>query len=255
MQGAVLVDEGLRLHLYQARRELLGAYSEGGAARGDCTRGEVRHLRSVGLGREPRHGHRQLGAVRVAVDVGGALNAVDHVTLARGHHREVADGKDVGEATGTRGGARAAVTGVAGVAAVAAVAGVATNPAVCDTLREAPAKDEPGRGRLEVAAILCQLLVDLVVERRAQRRIGGEIGHHQRHERDRPDREEESEPERHSGCSAGRFGFPEGVADETDGVDERRPELLELLAQVADVGLHDVAVATEVVVPDMVQDL
>ncbi len=50
-------------------------------------------------------------------------------------------------------------------------------------------------------------------------------------------------------------GSRQGVADEADGVDERRAEFLELLAQVADVGLHDVPVATEVVVPDVVEDL
>ena len=47
----------------------------------------------------------------------------------------------------------------------------------------------------------------------------------------------------------------QGVADEADGVDEGRPELLELLAQVAHVGLDDIAVAAEVVVPDVVEDL
>ena len=43
--------------------------------------------------------------------------------------------------------------------------------------------------------VLGQLLVDLVVQRGAQRRVGGEVGHHQRDDGDRPDREEESEPE------------------------------------------------------------
>ena len=38
-------------------------------------------------------------------------------------------------------------------------------------------------------------------------------------------------------------------------MDQRRPELLELLAQIAHVGLDDVAVAAEVVVPDVVEDL
>jgi hypothetical protein len=35
-----------------------------------------------------------------------------------------------------------------------------------------------------------QLLVDLVVERGTQRRVGGEIGHDQRDDGDRSDREE-----------------------------------------------------------------
>ena len=100
-----------------------------------------------------------------------------------------------------------------------------------------------------------QLLVDLTVEGRAQRRVGGEVRHYQRDDRDGPDGEEKSEPQGHSGCSGGGLGLAQRVTDQADGVDERRPELLELLAQVAHVGLHDVAVAAEVVVPDVVEDL
>jgi hypothetical protein len=46
-----------------------------------------------------------------------------------------------------------------------------------------------------VRAILGQLLVDLVEQGRTQRRVGGEVGHNQRNDGDRSDREEESEPE------------------------------------------------------------
>src|SRR5271165_6126282 len=48
---------------------------------------------------------------------------------------------------------------------------------------------------------------------------------------------------------------PEGVADAPDRVDQRRVELVDLLAQVADVGLDDVRVPVEGVVPDPVEDL
>ena len=59
------------------------------------------------------------------------------------------------------------------------------------------ALDRPVAGRHARPAGRCcgQLLVDLVVERRAQRRVGGEVGHDQRDDGDRPDREQESEPQ------------------------------------------------------------
>src|SRR5580698_3227341 len=50
-------------------------------------------------------------------------------------------------------------------------------------------------------------------------------------------------------------GFAKGVADQPDGVDHRRPGDVELLAQVADVGLDDVGVTPEVVVPHVIEDL
>src|SRR5579862_1855164 len=45
------------------------------------------------------------------------------------------------------------------------------------------------------------------------------------------------------------------VADPTHRVDQRRIELVDLLAQVADVSLDDVGVTLELVAPDRVQDL
>src|SRR3954464_7292937 len=48
---------------------------------------------------------------------------------------------------------------------------------------------------------------------------------------------------------------PQRVAHAAGGVDERRAVLVELLAQVADVGLQDAGVAAEVVVPHLVEDL
>src|SRR2546429_3799121 len=53
-------------------------------------------------------------------------------------------------------------------------------------------------------------------------------------------------------CSAGQA---QRVAHPPHGVDEGWLEAVDLLAQVAHVGLDDVAVAPEVVAPDVVQDL
>src|SRR3984957_13364804 len=52
--------------------------------------------------------------------------------------------------------------------------------------------------------------------------------------------------------SAGRL---QDVADAADGVDERDAARVDLLAQVADVELHHVGLAAEVVVPHPVEDL
>src|ERR1700691_1242291 len=49
-------------------------------------------------------------------------------------------------------------------------------------------------------------------------------------------------------------GF-EHVSNAADGVDQRLAVRVDLLAQVADVQLHDVSLAAEVVVPDPVEDL
>ena len=57
---------------------------------------------------------------------------------------------------------------------------------------------------------------------------------------------------------AQRHGQPSGaqrVADAAHGVDQRRAVRVELLAQIADVGLEHARVAAEVVVPDVVEDL
>src|SRR3954449_11231433 len=51
------------------------------------------------------------------------------------------------------------------------------------------------------------------------------------------------------------LGLPQRAADETDGVDQWRAVLVQLLAQVAHVGLDHVRVALEVVAPDVVEDL
>src|SRR6478735_1725863 len=51
------------------------------------------------------------------------------------------------------------------------------------------------------------------------------------------------------------LGLAERVADEPHRLDQRWSERIELLAQVADVRLDDVRVATEVVVPHVVEDL
>src|SRR3954453_933284 len=48
---------------------------------------------------------------------------------------------------------------------------------------------------------------------------------------------------------------PQPVAAAPDGVDERWLDAVELLAQVRDVRLDDVGVASEVVLPDVIEDL
>src|ERR1700710_2624749 len=53
-------------------------------------------------------------------------------------------------------------------------------------------------------------------------------------------------------ASGGRLEHVSGAAQ---GVDHRRPARVDLLAQVADVDLHHVGLATEVVAPDPVEDL
>ena len=55
--------------------------------------------------------------------------------------------------------------------------------------------------------------------------------------------------------SLSRSRLTQGVADQTDRVDDRGAGRLQLLAQVADVGLDHVAVPAEVVVPHVVEDL
>jgi len=92
-----------------------------------------------------------------------------------------------------------------------------------------PLKTRPVGVCTRWARCCASCLIHLVVQRGTQRRIGGEVSHHQRDNGDRPDREQESEPQRHSSCPAGGLRLSEGVADEADGVDERWPELLELL--------------------------
>src|SRR5688572_7775493 len=50
-------------------------------------------------------------------------------------------------------------------------------------------------------------------------------------------------------------GLAQRVPDQADGVDERRAEAVELLAQVADVGLDHVVAAVVVVLPHVIEDL
>ena len=63
VQGAVLVDERLRLHLHEVAGELLGAHPEARTTGGHGAGSEVRDLRPVGLRAESGDGHGQLGAV------------------------------------------------------------------------------------------------------------------------------------------------------------------------------------------------
>src|SRR4051812_12799038 len=53
----------------------------------------------------------------------------------------------------------------------------------------------------------------------------------------------------------GLSGETQAVADAPDGVDHRRPGCVQLLAQVGDVGLEDVGVAAEVVLPHVLEEL
>ena len=97
VQRAGLVDERLRLHEHVAVLPFYRPHPEGGAARTRWSRGEVRHLGPVGLGREARDRRGQLRAVRGLADVGGTLEIIDDRAVLI-DDRRVADPEDVGEA-------------------------------------------------------------------------------------------------------------------------------------------------------------
>ena len=207
VQGAVLVDQRQRLHLHEVAGDLLRAHPEAGSTGGHGSGGEVRDLRPVWLRPESGDGYGQLGSGRMAVDVGGAagrdrcargLDCVDHGGLLGVHHGEIAHGEDVGKSAGARRGTRAAIPAipaVPGVAAVPAVAGDGVGATV-DRVRlwQATLEHQAFLCPEKVAAVLGQLLVDLVVQGGAQSRVGREVGHHECDEGDRSDGEEESEP-------------------------------------------------------------
>ena len=130
--------------------------------------GEVGHVRAVGLRREPADLCRQLRPVRVVAHIGGALEAV-HDAAALLDHGDVADAEDVGEVT-----ARAAPP-------PPGPPPLPTGPAAVVALRRRAHDVAGDRIDVEMDGAL-QLLVDLVVERRAQRRVGGEVGDDQRHD-------------------------------------------------------------------------
>jgi hypothetical protein len=54
---------------------------------------------------------------------------------------------------------------------------------------------------------------------------------------------------------AARIGVAQRIADAPAGVDERRPDPVELAPQVADVGLHDLGLARVAPAPDVLQEL
>src|SRR3546814_10352711 len=56
-------------------------------------------------------------------------------------------------------------------------------------------------------------------------------------------------------CRRDTSALPHRVADPPDGVDQLGLDVIDLASEVADVGLHHPAVAVEVVVPDVVEDL
>ena len=106
-----------------------------------------------------------------------------------------------------------------------------------------PARGPSGSRRLD------ELVVDPVEQERPERRrqmTTSVTSHDRRHhkayrQQDAPRSDITREPQR--------------VADAPDGLDERRADAVDLLAQVADVRLDDGRVAAEVVLPDVVEDL
>ena len=96
-----------------------------------------------------------------------------------------------------------------------------------------------------------ELAVDPVDQEGAERRVRGPARQEERDRHHREGDEHEADAERHL------YARPQSqrVAEAAHGVDQRLAGGVDLLAQVADVGLHDVRVAAEVVVPDVVQDL
>ena len=126
--------------------------------------------------------------------------------------------------------------------------------------------------------------VDALEELRAERRVGRDVSdeearrrepgeHEQQRRRCAPSRpiptltpsdrvptawrRHAPSPERPAPGTALRppIRFAQHVADQPNRVDQRRPDAVELAPEVAHVGLHDVGVAAEVVVPDVVEDL
>ena len=96
-----------------------------------------------------------------------------------------------------------------------------------------------------------QRRVDLAVEVGAEFGGNREVGRDQRNDGDGGRR-----GKRRAAATVGpSFALAKHVPDEANGVDERRTERVELLAKVAHIGLDDVLVAAEVVVPDVVDDL
>ena len=118
--------------------------------------------------------------------------------------------------------------------------------------RSRAAAERQSAARLGAAVVVVERLVDAVEERRAQRRVGRDVGDQQPDGRDERAPRAPAVPAVRAGSSPGGF---EHVAGLPHRLDQRRPERVELLAQVAHVRLDDVRVAAEVVVPDVLEDL
>ena len=84
--------------------------------------------------------------------------------------------------------------GIPSPAARAAVAGVPEPNTPAPDAGQWPAGDIAEES-VDLERVLRQGLVVLLVERRPQRRVGGEVSDHQRHDGDRPDGQQESESE------------------------------------------------------------
>ena len=96
-----------------------------------------------------------------------------------------------------------------------------------------------------------EVLVDLVELGTGHERVGGGVDDAERHERG----EHVAARSRTRSEPVTRGVLAEDVADEADGVEQRGAVLVELAAEVGDVGLQDVRVAVEVVLPDVIEDL
>ena len=126
---------------------------------------------AVSLGGEAAEMAGQLRAVGVGPDIGRALVPLDRLAFA-GQDFEVGGGRATAHATRGRPAAAALTEEGAGT--------------------RAGARPEE---MVQAQGVLGQGLVCLFVEGRTQRRVGGEVGHHQRDDGDRPDGKQEAEPQ------------------------------------------------------------
>ena len=101
------------------------------------------------------------------------------------------------------------------------------------------------------ASRLAELLIDALQQERAQGGVGGDAGDQQAHGHEAEQGQEQSGAQAHGQSRGTRMR----VADAAHRLDERRAQAVDLAPQVAHVGLDDVGVAAEVVVPHVVEDL
>src|ERR1019366_2371564 len=125
---------------------------------------------AIGLLGDPRDVARKLGAIGLVCHVGRAAQALDDLPVSSSHLRVL-------DTVGYRVTAIATRTRGLTVRWPLIADAVASTPETCHGAGKAILSDgDPVRN---------QVLVNLVVERRTQRRVGGEVSQNQRNDRDR----------------------------------------------------------------------